>query len=479
MSKKVTVDGVSYTVPDDATLDEVGEIAKHGDAAPKPPSDVAHSEPVGRFMSNFADAVNPLPGLSEMATEATDPKIGLAKTLGSHILQPQADQLKEAKANLQDTSAPLAPRLFNAGVHAAGGLTPLIGPPAVRAGEQIGRGDVAGGLGSSAGLLTGLAAPEIMKLPGRGLQRAAEPLAENAMGIRNVDRKFGRQPGRAILDETTGVRPSTVAESAGNKIGDLSSQRDAYLTSSPVKINLDPAIMKGKQSIAKAAAGNSDVGHLEPLISQLTEPKPGFAGATIQPPTPMVPQQSPVLGPNGQPVTRMIPGTPPPAAVSPLQSPMDALGMRQRFANDFTKFDAARPLSKESLNVGNQMYGDMTDAIHRGVPESAPLDKRISNLIPARDGGNVQELKPSLNQRIMQRFGVHTGALAGAALGAHEFGLPGAVAGLAIPELLADPTAQMVAARGLNAGGKALQSPVTGATAATGTLLKPRKQSAQ
>ena len=40
------------------------------------------------------------------------------------------------------------------------GIIPIIGTPAASAGEQIGSGDIAGGLGTAAGLLGGQVAPD-------------------------------------------------------------------------------------------------------------------------------------------------------------------------------------------------------------------------------------------------------------------------------------------------------------------------------
>jgi hypothetical protein len=155
--------------------------------------------------------------------------------------------------------------------------------------------------------------------------------------------------------------------------------------------------------------------------------------------------------------------------------------MRQRFANDFTKFDAARPLSKESLGIGNQMYGDITDAIHRGVPESASLDRRISNLIPAAESGDARDLEPGLGSSILKRAAARTGALAaGAGLG-YAYGSPilGTAMGAVVPEMLSNPTVQMIGARGLNAGGKALRSPLVTRPVQVSPFIRPQPQTGQ
>ena len=50
----------------------------------------------------------------------------------------------------------------------------------------------------------------------------------------------------------------------------------------------------------------------------------------------------------------------------------------------------------------------------------------------------------------MRRFVAPTGALASTLFGAHEFGLPGAAAGLVGPLLVDTPKGQMMAARAFN-----------------------------
>ncbi len=411
------------------------------------------SEPAERFVSNFASAVNPFPGIVQMAKEATNPQIGLRATLGRHLIDPQVEQLGKARKAAQGTGEfehmSVPGRISSAIGHGAAGVLPLVGPAAANAGEQIGSGDVAGGLGTGAGLVTATTLPDILSAGGRGLQRTAEPIAENAMGIRNVDRAPAKAPGRAALDYTSGVRPSSVSESAGNVIGDLSTQRNQILANSPAQVSLAPARAEVESAIGRAAAGNSDIGHLVPMREQLNVPRPGFTGATG------------------------------PAGISEFQSPSDFLPIRQRFGEDFTKFDVARPVSNETRAVGNRVYGKLTNELHSTVPESALPDEAISNLIPVRDATRARDLNAGLAQRFLGRFGAHTGALAGGLYGASIGGLPGAVAGIAIPELLADPTVQMTAARGINAAGEAAQSPFIGRPAQVLPFIRPQKEPQQ
>jgi hypothetical protein len=415
----------------------------------KPPSltpGTPNSGAAERFATGLASAVNPIPGIKAIAT---DPR-GLRHGIEHNVFEPQRSELQKAgeawQGKGEGTGMGTLGRASEAFGHGLAGVLPLVGPAAAHAGEEIGSGNVAGGLGEATGLLSTLATPKLTEGAGRGLSRAAEPIAENALGIRAVDRKFGRTPGRAALEETSGVRPETVARQAEARTSELARARDASLAASPNQVSLRPARDVVENAITKAAAGNSQTGHLEPIREQLNEPRPGFQGtvsAINQPPLG-------ALGPSG------------PLRISELQTPSSALAIRQRLGNDFTKFDLARPVSRESQGVGNQAYSALTNEIHRAVPESAPLDRRMSNLIPVKEAADARKLAPDTTGRVLMRVARPTGALIGAAEGARVGGLPGALVGLTIPELLSDPTAQMIAARSLNRAGKITRAPATG-----------------
>lgn len=536
------------------TADKWDQYAQpSSDAPPSLMPGNAGSGPTTRFLSNAGAALNPIPGLSQMADEATTPGIGLRKTLESHFFDPQAEQAHKAMGAIGGTSPEVAgmdlPGRLSTGLgHGLAAALPMVGPAAANAAEQVNSGDVAGGLGSLAGTLAGVSAvPRLAGAAGRGMMRMAEPVAENALGIRGVDRKFGRNPGRAVLDETAGVRPESVSSSAGKRIGDLSSQRDAFINASTTPVHLQPGLDTVRAAIAKAQAGNSDVSHLRPMEEQLTVPRPGFQGSTTPRipagPTatypgavrlpdiqhvqaqPWSPQRTAALqsatGPDAVPPIRLVPGPsgqlqvddgihrldvarqkgwpyinaelqhlggsapqsfglnvqPSEPQLSPTQLPRDALPIRQRFGNDFTKFDAARPLSNETRSVGNQVYGKLTDEIHRAVPESAPLDKRISNLIPARDAAGVRALAPGMGANVLQRVGAKTGSMAAGAFLGRELGnLPAGLAlGAVLPEVLSNPTSQMIAARGLNLAGKGMQSPLGSRALQLPSLIRPQE----
>jgi hypothetical protein len=62
---------------------------------------------------------------------------------------------------------------------------------------------------------------------GQGLKAAAPIVAETALGIPKAARAFGKTPGAAILNETRGIRPETVASSAQERMGQLTPELES------------------------------------------------------------------------------------------------------------------------------------------------------------------------------------------------------------------------------------------------------------
>lgn len=115
------------------------------------------------FVKNFAATVNPLPAL-EMLYDAQRGMFGgdvdAALRSGQRLRgmgTAQVEQFKKAK-DAYDQG-----RISEAVGHTVAGALPLMGPAAASAGEQIGSGDVAGGLGTAAGILGGVVAPEVIR----------------------------------------------------------------------------------------------------------------------------------------------------------------------------------------------------------------------------------------------------------------------------------------------------------------------------
>src|SRR4249920_2474259 len=90
---------------------------------------------VARFVAGAWSNLNPM----GLVHAAMDPKAAVKGLLDAH-----AAQLDKAKAAYSDG------RYSEAAGHLAAAALPLIGPAAAHAGERIGEGDIAGGLGEGA-----------------------------------------------------------------------------------------------------------------------------------------------------------------------------------------------------------------------------------------------------------------------------------------------------------------------------------------
>jgi len=425
---------------------------------------------MSRFASGFASAVNPLPAIGNLVNEATAPGGSLKGAIEHQYFQPQADQLHKAADEFRtaraNTGLPAAAAYTSALGHGMAGAIPLIGPAAAHAGERIGSGDVAGGLGEGAGLVTGGAVlPEITRSIGKGMSAAAEPVAENASGIAYSDRAWGRNgeaggmtPGRFALDYTKGVRPGTVADQAQTALRGLNDKLHVVVGNAPGEYHLAPARAIPAGEIQKAQAAGSTVTppRLQPMADFLGGPAPpGFKGAINSGTTPVT--SAPNWG--GQP-SMVATGPSSPATIAEAQPPLQGLAMKRQFGDDFVRNYNPISDTKGQLGVARKTQHAMADELHRVAPGSKPLDVAMSSGIPIAEGADIKALRAGPIQNMVNRFGAHTGALTGAIAGGMTHGLPGAVAGLAIPEFLANPTVQMTAARGLDLGGKVLRSPL-------------------
>jgi hypothetical protein len=280
---------------------------------------------------------------------------------------------------------------------------------------------------------------------GRIGEAAAAPMAENALGVRNVDRNFAKTPGKAILNDTRGVRPSTIASSAEDKIGSLTSDLENRAANSVEMGSTRPAVNVVDREIAKKAGQNSPiVDDLQGLRSQLT-----------------------VNRANGLPLSQN-------------QSATGVLNLKRGVNDTIGRWPIEQ--QKGVKGVARQVYGALDNELDRVVPGSDELNQRISSLIPVANRANATDLNANLLQRSLGRFGRHTGALSMAGLGSVmgakdgggvKGGIEGGLLGLAGPEFLANPTTLMVGARGLNA----LSQPIaryTGGAAAQ--LFRPQSK---
>lgn len=445
-----------YAAPDQPA-DKWAKYAEP-EAPPQISAQPEESHPLRDFASNFIDAVNPIPGIKQLVAHPID--------TAKNLVNAQGDQFREASHDLHDTREmpSVAGRLSSAFGHTVAGLLPLVGPAAAEAGEQIGNGDVAGGLGHGMGLIANVAAvPELVKGTGKLVRLPSEPLAKGALGIRGDTEAYGATPGKAILEETSGVRPGAIAKSARGRIGELSTELEHRAASSTTPARLTPARNVISTAIDKARAANSEStpNDLIPMRRQLTEPRPGFAGRTVQPPAPLVPTPSPVLGANGQPIVTMQPGPLPPPVIADTQSPSDLLAMKRQFNRDFVRNWNPAANTKGALGVARQAEHELGTEVGRTVPGGAALNQRISSLIPVAERARLTDLQAGPMDRVLNRMTRPTGGFLPILFGFEQGGVPGAALSIAGQETLGSPSARMIAARSLRNAGKGIASPLS------------------
>lgn len=121
-------------------------------------------ENVGRFVGGVADVLNPLNLVKTSANLVLHP----VDTLGQ-MASAQLEQGRQAVAKAQEPG--LLSKVEAVG-HGLAAVTPIVGPMAAQAGEQIAQGDVAGGLGRGIGLVAPVAAAEALRTQAANPARA-------------------------------------------------------------------------------------------------------------------------------------------------------------------------------------------------------------------------------------------------------------------------------------------------------------------
>ena len=124
---------------------------------------------VGRFLSNAGEMLNPVTlatGLYGAVRHPVDTAVNVARSQYDQGVQ-AVDMAKQGRYS----------EMVGHGVAAA---LPLIGPAAAEAGQQIGSGDVAGGLGKGTGLVAPFAALPAVRAGARAVVGGAPKLAEAA-----------------------------------------------------------------------------------------------------------------------------------------------------------------------------------------------------------------------------------------------------------------------------------------------------------
>ena len=261
------------------------------------------------------------------------------------------------------------------------------------------------------------------ELVNQGLQKAAPIIAESALGVTNRMRGHGRTIGDAALNELKSVRPASVFDEAGAKTHALTGQLEQAAAKSAIPTSSSKAIQDLDAQIATFQKRNSPIAeNLQEVKDQLTKNR--YTGKAI-------PSQ---------------------------MSAENILEMKRGIGDLVDNWTEGQ--KDKTKAIIQRVYGALDSELDKAVPESQELNQRISSLIPVKQRASILANGAPTAQRIMHRMSAHTGALAGSGIGAglgyQRGGVPGAIVGgtmgIAVPELLASPTAQMAAARVMKSG---------------------------
>lgn len=211
-------DGNEAEFPDEMSDDAIAQVLQRQFGTPE--QQEPEGSATGRFLEAAGEQVNPLTIAQGLLSAAAHP----IDTLSS-AKEAMGQQWEQAG---DEFMAPDGSIVKGVG-HALAGSVPLIGPAAAQVGERIGTGDVAGGLGSAAGLtalalvpgalarakvgskVSGVAGRVIAPIK-RGFQRAELEALQGgtatkalASGAREALTKGGLEARKAFLKEQLGV----------------------------------------------------------------------------------------------------------------------------------------------------------------------------------------------------------------------------------------------------------------------------------
>lgn len=490
MPRTIQADGRTITVPDDATPDEINAIVGPAPASlpgvPKAPLPAGLQGPPSAPspLGNAADAVvNFGKGIVKggastflnLAQKGNDLRDWEQKNLPSAFSgaaftpsgAPSNQDNRQYVQGLQNQTQThglaqslgkgaeqvgefMAPGL---GEEAATAKLAALGPKAAAAARMLygaatsGAVNKAQGGSFGGGALAGAAGSGLAE----GLKAVAPLIAESALGVRAADRAYGRTPGQAILNETSGFNAGKIADQAKSKLGLYTNELEDAAARSPNMVDLYAPRQAAAEAEATAAARNNPevIKRTGQLSDQLKYDQMlgGNKSAAANPPK--------VISGFGPPAP---PAPVPSAALLPPQvTPSRALALKRGIGDLKGSWNPATSNSFVDGAVGN-VYGTLDRGIDAAVPGSGALNQKMSTLMPVAARAGATDLNASSLQRILGRFTRPTGALIGGAAGAgygyHEGGLRGAAlygtAGLVAPELIGSPTSQMIMARGAN-----------------------------
>lgn len=293
--------------------------------------------------------------------------------------------------------------------------------------QAANKGDTSGVVGHTiVPTATALAAPAI-EGAGKIAGKIAPSVAESALEVGSKSRGFGKTPGQAALDETTGLTPAAVLESTHDALNRVGKRVSDSYSQSQAPVSLQPAVdalMVAKNKALRARQTDL-AADIQKNIDRLS----------IDPAT-------------GQKRLDMLP---------------EELWRIKQGQGDSTNWNPTTD-QREAGKLNRKVYAAIDGELDRVAPDTADLNQVYSSLVEVKKRADIENRKAGIIQGATSRWKARTGALAaGAATGAAVGGIPGAIAGAVVgsilPELVTTPAVPMAAARGLNAASKVAAIP--------------------
>jgi len=250
----------------------------------------------------------------------------------------------------------------------------------------------------------------------------APKLAESALGVSRQMRGRGRTVGKAVLEETKGLRPGTVADSAEQALTRLTSEMES---------TVHQATQAGQLGSTQAAhqALDTAISSVPRNARELRDKLESLRSLLDLDNTPA-----------GQPMRKVY-------------SPDELLEIKRGIGKAIESWPPEWKSLSDVQRVKEQLYGAIDKELDSLVPGFGNLNQKISSLIKGKRAATAKSVAPSIPQDVVYRLMAKTGALAPAGIGyvaapqGHKG--EGAIAGLVAPTLLTRPATQMALARAI------------------------------
>lgn len=253
---------------------------------------------------------------------------------------------------------------------------------------------------------------------GAGVRKLAGSAAEKALGVTKADRGYGKTPGVAILEETSGIRPATVEASARAKSSALTKEMEGLVDAASGPNGARGSLATARQSVsdritdATTQRAIDTAAKLKPLSDRLT--------------------------------TDAVTGRP----LAASQTPRGILNMKRGLRKDFVTNwnpDSNPAAVRDAAKIASRALDAELD---QASPQIAGLNQRISSLIPVAERAGSSARAAQLAEQIIDQATRPTGGMVLPGLvGMSGGGLPGLAATTIAQSAARTPAVRMAAAR--------------------------------